>query len=108
MSTAATLDAPRLAGRDDAAQFVGGLQDSHESVAQYSVSNVADVRSLVGIDAGVLDHLLRPIGHGQRFAWHRRLFRGEQRQQPGAFEKYIQIAGAGHLDARDFGCVFKF
>ncbi len=33
----------------------GGAQQAHERIAQNGVAQVADVRGLVGIDAGVLD-----------------------------------------------------
>ena len=35
-----------------------GLENSHEAVTQNRIPHVADVRRLVGIDAGVLDHEL--------------------------------------------------
>ena len=59
--------------------FAGGLENAHERVAQHRVANVTDVRGFVGIDAGVLDHLLRPIRDGGSVFELAGLSRSEQR-----------------------------
>ena len=41
----------------------GGAQQAHKRVAQNGVAQVADVRGLVGIDAGVLDQGMNRVPH---------------------------------------------
>ena len=38
--------------------IAGGAQNVHERVAEHGVAHVTDVRGLIWVDAGVLDHQL--------------------------------------------------
>ena len=57
--------------------FTSSLENSYKGVAQNGIAYVTDVRRFVGIDAGVFDHLFRPIWDGGAFGI-RRAFRSEQ------------------------------
>jgi hypothetical protein len=74
-------------------------QQTRESVAQDCVANVADVRGFVRVDAGVLDNGLGGV-RGGRGGFVSRFFACGAKKV-GAVEKEIQVASAGHFDARD-------
>ena len=42
----------------------GGAQQAHEGVAEDGIAQMADVRGLVGIDAGVLHKGMKAVGSG--------------------------------------------
>ena len=44
----------------------GGAEQADEGVAEDGVAQVADVRGLVGIDAGVFDEGVNPAGFGRK------------------------------------------
>jgi hypothetical protein len=72
----------------------GGAQQADEGVAENGVAQVADVRGLVGIDAGVLDKRM------QARTWPRQgLLRGNHAHACRAVEARIDVAGAGDFKA---------
>ncbi len=82
------------------ADFVAGLvgvgaEQALEGVAEDGVAEVADVRGLVGVDAGVLDEAeagAADVGV---------LVGGDAADGGGAVEADVEIAGAGDFDAGD-------
>src|SRR5580658_4492462 len=80
-------------------EAAGVTQKSRESVAQHGVTDVADVRRFVRIDAGVLDDGFCGLraGGGEFMS---RLFECGAKKL-GAVEKEIQVTSASHLYARD-------
>src|SRR6185369_16490170 len=76
-----------------------GPENAHERVAQNGIADVADVRRFVGIDAGVLDHLLRTI---EIVAWSRSGWTSKQAEQFGAIEEDVDVTRARDFNARDF------
>src|SRR5215467_483522 len=76
--------------------FAGVAQDTRDGVAEYGVAEVADVGSLVGIDAGVLDDdFFRAEG---RLGG---LSRVKYAPERAAIKEDVEIAGAGDFDACD-------
>ena len=75
----------------------GGAQQAHEGVAENGVAQMADVRGLVGIDAGVLDQRMSrdlqmgPTGSASS-AWMR-----HSRMRP--IESRIDVPGAGDFES---------
>ena len=68
----------------------GGAQQAHKGVAQDGVAQVTDVRSLVGVDAGVLDQ-------GMKMAlFFRGIVAGDQLRGCLAVKLAIDVAGAGN------------
>ncbi len=74
----------------------GGAEQAHKGVAEDGVAQMADVRGLVGIDAGVLDK-----GHcvGQTFGREQCLVGGDQSRGCGTIEARVDVAGAGHFES---------
>ena len=76
-----------------AALVVVGAEEALEGVAEDGVAEVADVRGLVGIDAGVLDEAeagAADVGV---------LVGGDAADGGGAVETDVEVAGAGDFDA---------
>jgi hypothetical protein len=71
----------------------GGAQQAHERVAENGVAQVADVRGLVGIDAGVLDQRMNDAAGAPAFR------RGDVAHAGGAVEPRIDVTRAGNLKA---------
>ena len=84
----------------------GVTQDAAERVAEDGVAQMADVRGLVGIDAGVLDHHLGRVRRGDGGAFVAGFFAGGA-EKCGAVEEEIQVAAAGDFDALDAGNIFQ-
>ena len=72
-------------------------QQAHKRVAQHRVAQVADVRSLVGIDAGVLHQNFTARAEGGRTGG---IPYGKQpRGRARAIQMKVQIPGSGHRNA---------
>ncbi len=77
----------------------GGAQQPHERVAQNGVTQMADVRSLVGVDAGVLDEGVR---RALEFAATQvNLRRRHHEHDSGTIEPRVDVACAGDFEARE-------
>src|SRR5205807_7187966 len=74
--------------------IAGSLENFDEGVANNGVAHVADVRGLVGIDAGMLDHQLPPI---RLFRPNRLWQRHQVPQQLRAIEEDVEITRTGDL-----------
>ena len=77
----------------------GKVFEANERVAEHRVAQVADMRGLVGIDAGVLDDDLGGIGRRHGRLPSRFFARGPEKI--GAVEKRVQVAASGDFDPRD-------
>jgi hypothetical protein len=73
----------------------GGAQQADEGIAEDRVAQMADVRGLVGIDAGVLDQNL------SRGTCRRLLVGSQRRCHPGAIDSDVQIARGRDLHLGD-------
>src|SRR5688572_33427440 len=85
--------------------ITGGLQDSHKRISERSVAHVTDVRSLLWIDARVLDHFLRTL-----IVWLPRSsksWQSNETEQFRAIEEDVDVSGAGDLNPCQFLDVFK-
>ena len=71
-------------------------QQAHERVPKYSIAQMADVRGLIGIDAGVLDQYFSGGNIGRRL-----LVGGQRSRHPGAVDADIQIARRRDLHSGD-------
>jgi len=79
--------------------FTGVAQDTCDRVAQNGVANVADMRGLVGVNAGVFDDdFFRRRGRFGRRCCHCALQRPPER---GAVKESVEVAGAGHFEQGD-------
>ena len=74
-------------------------EEAGEGVAEDGVAEVADVRGLVGVDAGVLDEAEAGAAEGGV------LIARDARDGGGAVEPDVEVAGAGDLNGRDAGQV---
>ena len=74
-------------------------QHAHEGVAQGRVAEVADVRGLVGVDAGVLDDHARPGSRPSAAPPGREQLASER----AAVQEEVDVAAAGHLRPHDAG-----
>ena len=75
----------------------GGAQQAHKGVAENGVAQVADVRGLVGIDAGVLHE--RVNARSSRCAAGRASTARPARTPGGAIEPRVDVSGAGDLES---------
>src|SRR5437588_392036 len=88
--------------------FAGGFQDAHKGIAEHGVANVADVRSFVWVDAGMLNHLLRLFFRRRvRIASFVTSCRRENAQELYAIEKDVDVSGSRNLDVRNSFSTFK-
>src|ERR1044071_3449800 len=80
-----------------------GFQDALERVAEHGVSHVTDMCGFVGIDARVLDHLLRSIDILRACC----RWTSEQGDQLLAIVEDIDVAGTRDLDTRYLEYVYE-
>ena len=84
--------------------FAGGVKNAHKGVAQHRVPNVTNVRGLVRVDAGVLNHL---------FCWfcsqsfERLSPGGEKVEESRSVEKDVYVTRPGNFNTLNFRDVFQ-